>query len=284
MRAGQLEQASTLSPQVKRDFPTMARAYAAAGRYEQALLVTQTIEELPVRAEVLGEIARKRLEAGEMEQGGAILAQAVHTAQKIPDTGEKAKTLARLVRVALAVKQEAQALHIAGTIEDAAVRAQTLAEVAHTYIEAGRYEQALQLANTITDFELKAQVEAAVIRQYLAAGQVDQAQAIALRLEDPAAQTRMLIALARYYTEAGDKEKAAALLSPALQGTAALADTVRARTLAEIALHYTAIGQYDQAVQVAGILNDAASRTEVLMDVIHKALEAGGNEQALQMA
>ncbi len=54
--------------------------------------------------------------------------------------------------------------------------------------------------------------------------------------------------------------------------------------VAEIALKYAQVGQYDQAFQIATTIRDASSRVGVLTAIARKCAEAGQYEQAFQIA
>jgi len=83
-----------------------------------------------------------------------------------------------------------------------------------------------------------------------------------------------LAEIASRYVEAGKQNRASDLLSQALQ-VAKDSTSLQVVTLAEISGVYAQAGQYDQALQVTKIIEDAYWKTHVLVEINGKYAHAG---------
>ncbi len=230
----------------------VAIAYAQAGEYDQALEISKTIENAPYyRTGVLGAIASQYAQKGQMEQ----------------------------------------ALQLAQSLDAGYTKANTLSEIALNYLKTGQQEkasdifsQAVETARPVGETLL-----AEIITKYAAAGQLETALSTAQTINDAGGKAKALSAIALLYTKAGQQTQASQVLSQAIESAKAMPDAYfQARLLKEMIDNYVKVGRYEDAFKIAqAIQGDTVdielSKPFVLQDIITKAVEAGQNEQALQI-
>jgi serine/threonine protein kinase len=217
--------------------------YAATGQYDQAVLLTKSIDSNFLKDKALKVIANQSPLPSQRLQTTGSLSQVLEFVETIKDIEIKASILSNIAREATAANRRvqvtenlSQALEVAKTIKDAEIKAWVLAGIAHKYERAGQqsqstgiFSQAIEVAKTIQDTETKAMVLADIARDLALAGQQSQATRI---------------------------------FSQAIEVVKTIQDTeTKAMVLADIARDLAQAGQYDQALQVAEtIKNDYAKQ------------------------
>ncbi|MCI0563073.1 MAG: hypothetical protein MN733_31735, partial [Nitrososphaera sp.] len=138
----------------------VAKAYAEAKEYDQALQIAKAIDPALFRVDAIAEIASNYSETGQSEQAFQI----VGTIPEDPDAlAPKAEALAKISRKYAEIGQKdkaletvTQALSLAKLAPGDYFKAKALAEIAGAYARGGDYDKATQVAKTIKDVPLNA--------------------------------------------------------------------------------------------------------------------------------
>ena len=256
----------------------IARAYAEAGHYDQALQIAGTMN-ADDKAGALRRIAGGSATTGRYDQ-------ALRTANTIEHTIYKALALEEIAGSYAKAGQYDQALQIARTIEDASIKTRVLAEIASKYAQAGERKKATEILSqviqgrpSLEDFVLKE-----IAGAYAEAGQYDQALQIARTIEDAYDKTWALTEIATQYSQAGEKTYAAKVLSEALQ-VATTVTNMHPKTgvFHEMMAQCAETGQYDLILQIGNTIDDASVKVSALVLSAVAYAQAGQYDQALQV-
>jgi thioredoxin-like negative regulator of GroEL len=168
-------------------------------------------------------------------------------------------------------------------------------EIVSKYVESGKYDTALQAIDTLQAPEDKARIMSALANKFIEAGRYDTAFQFINDMQAPEDKARILTMIASKYIQLGQKNKASEILAQAFQ----IAQTIkgpesrvtvvtadynnegnvirstevddpydRGSLLAEIAIKYAQAGQYNQALQVAEAIKDAANRNQLSRSLV----------------
>jgi len=273
------------TPQNKsRALTSIAKHYAMAGQKEkaleilsQSLVLAQAIESDWEKSIALPEVAAVYQEIGQKEKAFEILFRGVERlglsrgliepiASICVATGQydqvlnlvgtiKSQESAELLHVTVDKAAEAgqfqQALRLAQSTKDDEGKARALDILVGHYTRLGQYEQALKIAGGIENDLYRSYTLVSIASRYAAAGQYEQALKVTEVIKSAAVKAEVLTTIGSYYAVAGQKEKASQLLSQALQIAQAIEPEAKASLLVEIAIGYAAVGQYEQAKNVA---------------------------------
>ncbi|NEQ24373.1 MAG: hypothetical protein F6K28_35705, partial [Microcoleus sp. SIO2G3] len=270
----------------------IAETYLAAGQREpvpailaQSLQLAQTFEHPnPYRkAEVLGRVAIAYAQAGEYDQ-------ALDISKTIENPSYyRANVLAVVANQYAQNGQIEQALQLAQSLDADEFKVKTLRDIALSYVKAGEQDKASDVFSQSVESarSLGETLLADTITQYAAAGQLETALSAAQTINDAESKAKALSAIALLYAKAGQQTQASQILSQAIESAKAIqGNEPQGRVLKEMIDNYLKVGRYEDAFQVAqAIQADTVdlSKTAVLINIITKTVEAGQNEQALQI-
>mgnify|MGYP000742916602 CR=1 FL=1 len=233
----------------------IAKKYAEAGQFDQALEVARAIEDPYYRSQALTYIAGKYEEAGIKAEASSTLSQSIE-----------------------AIK----------TIKDPSSRVSALTEIALTYAKSGMgrkaseiLSQALKVAKTeMVDnlvFKSKSRAFANIATKYTEVDQFDRALRVARAIKDPDYKSDALANIAVKYAEAGQFDQA-------LKIVRAIKDCDKKfSALADIACRYAEAGQYDRALEVARTIKDPDYKSDALANIAVKCAQAGMSTQASEI-
>ena len=250
--------------------------YAAAGQYDQALLVVEAIDSSNLKDKALKAIALK---------GGALRV----IASQSPATHQKS----------LATRSLSHALEVANSITEDDIKAWVLTDIAHQYAAAGQnsqavgiFSQALEVANTLKDADTKAMIWADIAHQYAATGEKSQALGIfsqateaAKTIEDADTKAKALAKIAHKCAAAGKAKQADRIFSQALKVAQTIEpESEKVRALDAIADELVATGHYEPALKVAETLKNDSDKAKIVKAIASKLAEKGRYDQALRVA
>lgn len=229
----------------------IAAAYAKVGQKEkaseilsQSLVLAHAIESDWEKSRALSKVAAVYQRIGQKEKAFEILFQEVER------LGLSSELIEPVASICVATGQYDQILNLVGTIKPQK-SAELLYVTVNKAAEAGQFQQALRLAQSTKDDEAKARALDILVGRYTRLGQYEQALKVIEVIKNTVAKAEILTTIASYYAVTGQKEKGSQLLSQALQIAQAVERDDKASLLIEIAIGYAAIGQYEQAKNVA---------------------------------
>ena len=197
--------------------------------FQQALDTAEIIASAWSRAYAFRDIAAHLAECGD-PQVAAIFQLALDTAQSIRDTGKRAKALRDIVPYLARAGQFQLALDTAQSIKDAARRAKALRDIAVHLAADGQFQESLNIAYSIDD-----------------------PWRCAMALRDIAV-----------YLRQHEDSRANTIFQQALD-IARTIDDIGA--LRDIAVHFVAVGQLQQALDTAHSIHDAGKRAKALLAI-----------------
>jgi tetratricopeptide (TPR) repeat protein len=161
-----------------------------------------------------------------------------------------------------------QALDVAGLIESATQKGRALADVANVLAVRGEKARAIEVAGRALEVGgQEVSIRAVVGRALARAGEQERAlatvdEALALGQSNPSAAPDpwSLTLIASTYAAIGKVEEATALVAP-------LNEAAKAYALREIAISLAEAGSIDQAVEIAGSIEDPGTKSPALAQV-----------------
>jgi serine/threonine protein kinase len=259
------------------DLPEANRSdeLVAAGEYERALQVAQTIKHPYFKAHSLAEIARSYAAAGKNSQAAEIFSLAETVAQTIQHSHSKDIALTDIARSYAIADRYEQALRVVSSIKDDNNRQKALEvidralePIARLYAEKGQSEQALRVASSIKSDSDKDSALQAIARSYAEKGQYEQTLQVALSIKDDYKKDSALEAIARSYAEKGQYEQALRVAS------SIKSDSDKDSALAAIARSYAKKGQYEQAIRVASSIKSDSYKDSALAAIARYSVES----------
>ena len=201
----------------------IAKKFIESGQIARASQLIDEIFDPEIKKDVSNEMAVKYLELGKFKD-------ALEIVRSIEDQYERNSMLSSIALKYAETGQDKQAFEVVDLIDLDSTRVSTLANIAAAYAEAGRKDKA---SETLTQVIKESQEiedrldrsnitvgiisnEAAVVSHY------DTILALSKTMEDTATKCYILLSLAEEYFEIGQKDKALELLSKALESTKAL--------------------------------------------------------------
>ena len=213
----------------------IAKAYANAGKYDDALQLTQVIEDDFWKARALIGLAVESGKAGETIKAQNNLSHALHLAQQEKDVVISAQIMENIAKEYAEAGMLKNALNIVNDMEIDNLKDKVMLTIAGYYIHAGQYGAAFKLLKKIqTDENFMSMnvLMADLVKKYTGGGQLEKGLNAAVSVKDTAMKTKALIEVAAAYGKSGDKDKCAEVLTLALTGIIGIADNViRAETL-----------------------------------------------------
>jgi tetratricopeptide (TPR) repeat protein len=280
----------------------MAVKYAEAGAFDKALEIAREIDD---SGQALSRIAF-------IQADGGLAAQALELVRSIEDPILKAVSLTELAarnlrqnRKAEGVELLTEAAEAAEGIEFSQDRINSFVEIASLYQESGQDEEALQLlsrASRLADeFEderdmsvaqdtRKDQMLATVAAGFARLQHYNQAEPVIEKLEDPFQFSEAATNLALEYHKAGQSGQALNLLKEALevaQGEEVYGErglTLRENSLAELAVAYSTINHYEDALRVAEMISSHNLRHGALKEVAKTGVRAANHDIVFRVA
>jgi len=312
-QAGQKEQALQQLPQALEEAKTyededlksdvlqeLAISYAKVGDFDQSLGIVKAIKPHAYgSSSALTLIATTYAELGQQEQAMKLLAEALQSAMKVSNPGDKSSALAQIASVLdeygdkeQAMELLAESQQIAMTIGDGPLgQSWILQDVAGKYAEVEDFDQALKTAMMIKDADHKSRAIANIASKYAEAGDFAKALKTAAIIDDARSKSRALADIAGKYFEITEVEKASQLLLEALEAATTLTDA-RSKSMAfvRIAEKHFELGQKDQANKLLSqALNSARSvedvywKTDAIIEIANRYAEVGQKQQALKL-
>ncbi len=250
--------------------------------FTAAVRETEKID-LPLRVDVLCDIASAQAEAGDKAGARATVSKALQTAQKIDDAHLHTAALSNIAAMQAEAEDIAGALQTAGKIDDAYNRPRALSTIAAAQAEAGDIAGALQTAGKIDDaynrpWALSTIAAAQAETGDKAGARATLAEALQTARKIGKAYNRAwaLSTIAAAQAETGDKAGARVTLAEALQTAGKIGKAYnRPRALSTIAAAQAEAGDIAGALQTAGKIDNASDRAWALSAIATAQAEAG---------
>ncbi|MFH1436442.1 MAG: hypothetical protein ABIJ56_12050 [Pseudomonadota bacterium] len=207
----------------------IVRAYASAGKYDEALQLTQVVEDDFWKARALTGLAIESGKAGEKVKAQNNLSHALHLAQKEKDVVISAQIMENIAKEFAEAGMLKNALDIIKDMEIDNYRDKVMLSIAGYYIQSGQFDRGFDLLKEIqTDenFMPMNVMMADLVKSYIGSGQLEKGLNAAVSVKDTAMKTTALIEVAAAYGKSSDKHKCAEVLTLALTGTIGIADNV----------------------------------------------------------
>ena len=266
--AGDCEEAARVALGMEDASSTLAEIAvkcAAAGQYERALEIIQSIEYEGSAAYALTEIAALHIKSGRANEAAESLSRALAQAESIELAEDRVNMLVTVgLRYAEAGEQDRaesillDAARLAETVEIEGYRESSYAQTSIGLARLGLDERSLEVASRIEDSFQAASAHTAIAAEHLRAGRREEA----LGLLSSALQ---LVTGEEFYNESG---------YPASKH----------RALAEIAVQYALASSHDEAVRTAKMIDAERDGNVALAEVTRASTHAGNTDQALQAA
>ena len=254
--------------------------YAAAGQYNKALVVAETIKFKALKEKALKAIATDSSAPNQRVQAiGVSLSQSLNVAKTIEDADIQAWVLANIARRYAATRQKfqaagifSQALQVAQTIKDTDTKAMVLADIASEVALGGQQSQAEPIfaqahynAETITDVDNQASVLTYIAQTYAAASLYDQVLKAVESIKDSYVKDRVSEASAQELATARQYNHA---LKVAQTLTATIKDNHdKERALEALVRELAASGRYNQALKVVETIKDDETKEKALQAI-----------------
>lgn len=231
----------------------IALEYANTGDLEQAIALTEKIEDYLTRNETLVELAGQLAARGEYEEAKQLV-------ERIREyESYKAKGLARIGRYyAIAGNNQAasemfsQAIAFTQTLDAEYIQPMAFAEIAIEYAAAGKESEAMQIVAEINDETSKAMALAGIASALAETQPLSKALQIVQMIADDYYQGEALTDIAQKVTTTTTTQ-----LNSVVQSINKIEDeTNKNAALAEIVMIYIRTGQFDQAAQLTETLVD----------------------------
>jgi len=246
------------------------------------------------RVSTLVWLADKCFKAGQNDKAADLLSKAFEISKILPDRD------GILTEIAFEYAKEGQsdqALRVAREINDrsridfSVIKATALVGMADNYFKANPNDKAFDLLsqafsetqNIRIDMNKKDNAFAAIALQYIKVGEYDQALQLTKTMHYPLTKAVTLANIAEAYIRCGKKDRVPDILFFALEAVNASDDASsynRGIALAQIAIKYAQIGQYEQAFEIAQGIEDAYGKANALAGISLEYLKVGQKEKA----
>ncbi|MEO6860738.1 MAG: hypothetical protein ABI180_04185 [Microcoleus sp.] len=257
----------------------IASQVAASGQPDLALSIAQTIASNYYKAVALISISRSYGNAEQTSKAAEVLTQIIKIAWVIKNDRNPAWMLTHLsYYVQEKLGQLDTAFEIVQLVENDSYKAWILNRVAIKYAKIGQFDRAIQIAEIIIDNEEKELALAYIADEYAQAGQSDAALKIVATIDNW--KNLPLIQVIKNYAEAGEFERAKQL-TETIEYSEDYDD--RYEAFNAITDGYVKAGQFEQAIQFAGSLDDNFNKTEALSVIAYRCAEFGQFDRAFQV-
>ena len=180
----------------------------------------------------------------------------------------------------------AGAVTVAGKIKEPVLSSLSLWKAAREYMEAGLEDSAAELLQLSWDATAFAESSAfryvhqgAIAATYAMMGDFADAEERAYSIQDADHRASALIRVARVYADADSQELALPLLEDARSLTALIPDSsLRASTMARIARALAEAGDFQEALLIAGSIDEPDERAEAVVSIGIVATRSGLEE------
>lgn len=272
---GAFDKALELAREIDDSGQTLSRLAfikADGGFFDEALEITRSIEDPRLKTTALTEIAARNLRQNRKAAGAELLPEATKAAEKIEFSWDRINALVEIASLYQESEQEEEALQILS-------RASRLADEFED-------ERDLSVAQDTRKDDMLATVAAgfARLKHY------DQAEPVIEKLEDPFKFSEAAANLALEYHKAGQSDQALTLLKEALevaQGEEVYSErglTIRENLLAELAVAYSTIGHYEEALQITEAISSLNLRHSALKEVAKTGVGVGNHDVVFRVA
>jgi tetratricopeptide (TPR) repeat protein len=252
---------------------------ARVGRAEDAVVLTQFIEDAGVRERAVWDVAATLAETGQTERAARVWTAAASSDHKDYYTAELAKKAAGADDVD-------GALHMAAAIDDDYYRRQAVAYAAGAALRGGDLRRATALVRVIGRESDEDNAFATVAKDLAASGSFDDADAAIGLIAATRVKTETLVAVASALAAAGDYQRSASRAEEAVQAAgghvAALIIWARALTLS--GEPSSAVAAAERAVATADQARNPEQTADALATWSAALLASGRQEEALAAA
>jgi tetratricopeptide (TPR) repeat protein len=252
----------------------IAGALARAQRFDNALEITETIEDPVSRAFALAEIGSALAQFGQRMHAAQLLQRVLDAAGATSDAKDRvillcaaAKALAKAVDRERAKQIVHQAMHIVETIDDPELQILANVRVLESLIRVGEPDQALSIAHGLSDSNR----DFALTGMAVAASEVDDFASAVKAADAIGDSTERVLAFAwitEALAEAGERKRAAELAERALSVAESLGDTSRKvwglRTLSRTLFLMEEFTQAKRSLSVTLMAASSLNRSEYL--------------------
>lgn len=257
----------------------IASQVAASGQPDSALSIAETIASNYYKALACTSIACSYINAEQTSQAAEILTQIIRIAEIIKNELNPAWMLTHIsYYVDKKLGQLDTAFEIAQLVENDCDKALILNRFAQKYARSGKFDRAIKIAEIIIDNEEKELALAGIASEYAKAGQSDEALKIVATIDNW--KNSPLIEVIKNYAESGEFERAKQL-TETIEYSQDNDD--RFEAFNAISDGYVKAGQFEQAIQFAGSLDDNFNKTEALSVIAYRCAEFGQFDRAFQV-
>lgn len=273
--AGTFDKALGLAREIDDSGQTLSRVafiYADGGLFAEALEVARSIEDPALKATALTELAARNLRQNLGAESAELLPEATRAAEKIEFQRERINALVEIASLYQESRQEEQAFNIL-------TRASRLCDELEGGADASMPQDFARDEALVTIAESFARLQ-----------RYEQAESLVEKIENPFHFSAAATNVALEYHKADKSAQALALLTEALDvakdeevyGEHGL--TMRENQLARLAVAYSTIGHYDEALQIAELISSLNLRHGALKEVAKTGVRAGNHEIVFRVA
>lgn len=266
VESGALEKSIEVAHRLAEGGPTLSRVAlvcVARGETVQALEVARSIDYADLKAPVLVELAAKAIHDGRNPEALELLLEAAEAAEEIEFSEQRIATLVTIASLNKKCEQEEQALeilarahHLCNESQDLAKDA-ALAQIAGGFAELQRYDQADQVIEEI---------------------------------DDPFQFAHATVRVALECHKAGNSARAVTLLADAMEigrdeevyGAQSL--SMRESVLDELAVCYSMVGHYNEALQIPGLMSSQDQQHRTLGEIAKLCVHTGNNSRVFEVS
>lgn len=272
----------------------IAEQYAAARQYKQVFDIASTKMTDDYHASVALEAIVDNVNVNNSEDEQNLLPEVIRRVEKL---SENSRILTKIaVKYAEGGRYD-RALQIAESMFDPEFtfnRDYALQEIALVLIKRGQFDRALKLARRTDDY-FKEECLIEIAGRLIETGQVDKALGLLPEVlrslldgidenDIPGFLAERLADVALRYAQAGRKDKAVELLSKAFTLAKATRKNVeRDKALHKVAVSYSVIGLFDQAIEIAQASDYQYSKIEPLAGIGVEMVKAGQDDKVMQV-
>lgn len=272
----------------------IAEQYAAAKQYEQVFDIASTKMTDDYHASVALEAIVDNLNINENEDDLNLLPEVIKRVEKL---SENSRILTKIAAKYAEGGRYDRALQIAESMADPEFtfdRDYALQEIVLVLTKRGQFDRAIKLARRTDDY-FREECLVEIAGRLIEAGQVDKALSLLPEVlrsllsgldenDIPGYIAERVADVALRYAQAGKKDKAVEILSKAFALAKATRKYVeRDKALHKVAVSYSGIGLFDQAIEIAQANNYQYSKIEPLAGIGVEMVKAGQDDQVMQV-
>ena len=265
----------------------IAPTLAQVGQTEVALSIANSVEDVAFRSETLAKIAHALFQTGQKEAAQKITQEALSVVKGIASGYSRSSALVAIAQALAQAGQTQEALSVAKNIENVDSRAFALANVAKILAHAGQKEVAQKAAQEVLSVakDIPSYAQVAITQALAQAGQLSEALSVAKVIEDVDYRADALVGIAHALFQTGQKEAAQKITQEALSVAKNIKNIhSRGSALVAIALALAQAGQTQEALSVVKGIESPYSRPDALVAIAQALAQAGQTQEALSVA